>query len=137
MSDSMCNHKGCDKKNFVKGFCATHATEHGHGELLQKRYDAQKLRVAAKKIQPAATAVKAVAVARVDKPTEKAPQLQAKEVVASDASALVMSDMGLELDRMFREKRAEWLFDLANATTIRSSAKMFLAMADTLDRLVY
>lgn len=47
------------------------------------------------------------------------------------------SAMAYEIDALFASKRSEWLDDLAGATTERSRAKMFLAMADALEGLGY
>jgi hypothetical protein len=68
---------------------------------------------------------------------EKAAKVQVKEVVEPVAPALVMTEMDMELDQLFKAKRAAWLSDLAGATTIRSRARMFLAMSDSLEGMVY
>jgi hypothetical protein len=140
MGNSLCNHAGCDKKNFVGGFCAGHATEHGKGELLQERYAKQKARLAAKRpaaVVPAAKPKTAAAVAaEVFAHTEKPVKAQVKEVVEA-APGLVMTREDKKIDDLFRSKRMEWLKSLAEAPCAVSHAKMFLTMVERLEGLVH
>ena len=49
MAESKCRHEGCDKRNFINGYCCEHARGYGHGAALEARYDKMKAQKAAKK----------------------------------------------------------------------------------------
>jgi hypothetical protein len=128
MGVSLCNIKGCNKAQVMKGFCTGHAREEGHGELIDAHY---------KKVN---AAIKAKKQANVKELIDAAHTPIATRSVAAPmitAVELILTDISMELDELFLTKRNEWLEDLHGATTIRSRAQMFLSMADSLEGLVY
>lgn len=79
---------------------------------------------------------------------DKVAKVRAKVVPAVDVNpprpAVAVTDQELnvsvisaEIDALFASKRAQWMDDLSGATTLRSRAKMFLAMADAIEGMVY
>ena len=125
MGGSVCNYKGCNKAQVVKGFCTGHARQEGFGQLVEDKY---KERNAAYRSTR----------------NNQTLQSQSLPAVAEKTSAPVVTtielnilDLANELDLLFAAKRNEWLEDLQGATSIRSRARLFLGMADALEGMGY
>jgi len=130
----MCSVKGCDHSVHARGMC----WKHERSELGVNPANGMP-------VKPKTTMAPLAAVGDQDSKQVFSPVTEGKRTItATDVKALsgasrhaTDSAMACEIDALFTAKRTEWLADLVGATSERSRAKMFLAMADVLEGLVY